>query len=109
MDVVAGGAQLGHRASDERAPAITAARGIEGEGVVLAEVLRVGVDPGAAGWRGGDRDAAVDREREREAVVVVGVLADQVHATRPARLDGRHAASLARITRTASSLSSIST
>ena len=57
-------------------------RGVEREAVALAEVERVRLDRGAA-ERARPRtvDAALDRERQAEPVVVVGVLADQV--TRP--------------------------
>src|SRR5688500_7132880 len=37
----------------------------------------------------GDPDRAIDRHREHEAVVVVGVIADEVHAPRTARDEGR--------------------
>ena len=63
----------------EGAPARGAVSGVERELVVLAEVERVDLEAARAGV-GGDRDAALDRERHREPVVVVGVLADQVDA-----------------------------
>ena len=76
----AGRAQLGHGAADERAPAVRAAGIRGGEAVVLAEVARLGDDlPVVARLRLGG-DAAVDRERQRQAPVVVRVLADQVDA-----------------------------
>ena len=78
------GGQLGHRAAHERAPALRALRRGELELVLLAEVERARLDAVAVERLGGDGDAAVDRERQREPVVVVGVLADQVHAARPA-------------------------
>ena len=53
--------------------------------VALAEVERV--DDEAPRRRGRDRDAALDRERHREPVVVVRVLADQVHAAGAERDD----------------------
>ena len=59
----------------------------ERELVLLAEVERARLDPVAGQRLGGHRDAAVDRERQREPGVVVGVLADQVHAARPAGAD----------------------
>ena len=81
---------------------------VERERVLLAEVERARLDPVPGQRLRRDRHAAVDRERQREAVVVVGVLADQVHAAGAAGDDAAHAPSRARITRTASSLASIS-
>ena len=83
----AGGAQLGHHAAREGAPARGPFRRGQRERVLLAEVERANLDLVAGERLGGDRDAALDRERQREAVVVVGVLADQVHAAGPAGPD----------------------
>ena len=81
----AGSPQLGGGAPHERAPALRAGDLGELELVQLVEVARVGVDALGAGRVGLGRlrahdHALGDRERQREALVVVGVLADQVHA-----------------------------
>ena len=81
-----------------RASRSTRAGRREREGVVLAEVERAGLDPVAVESARGDGDAALDRERQREAAVVVGVLADQVDAAGAARRDPL-TPSRARITR----------
>ncbi len=59
----------------------------ERERVALAEVARLRLDAVAVQPLGGHGDAAVDRERQREPAVVVGVLADQVDAAGAARAD----------------------
>jgi hypothetical protein len=105
VDLVAAGLQLGDHAAHERAPALAAAHGVEVELVLFAEVIGAGVEALAAELLRRDRHAAVDREREREAVVVVGVLADQVDPAGTKR--GGHE-SRRRMTSTASGLSSIS-
>src|SRR3954470_13686643 len=102
---VSGVLELRDHPAHERAPALRGVAVVEREGVALAEVARLGLDA-ALPERRGDGDAAVDRERQREALVVVGVLADQVHAAGAAR--GHAHPSLLRITRPASGLSSIS-
>ena len=48
------------------------------ESVFLTEVERLRLDPRLADRCAGDTNAEGDRERQRQAVVVVGVLADQV-------------------------------
>ena len=85
----AGGGELGHDAARERAPALGRLGAGEREGVGLAEVLRDHLDAVAVERlrRGGD--AAVDRERQREAAVVVRVLPDQVDAAGAARANRR--------------------
>ena len=80
----------------------------ERERVPLAEVGGVRLDPLPAERLGRDCDAAVDRERQRQAAVVVRVLADQVHAAGAARDHAGHAPRRSRMTRPASGLSSIS-
>ena len=85
----AGGAELRDRAAHERAPAVRRLGRGERELVALAEVARLGLDAVAVEPGGGHRDAAVDRERQREPAVVVGVLADQVDAARAARPNRR--------------------
>jgi hypothetical protein len=57
-------------------------RMIEIELLSLLEALGDDADPAIASFRRGDDRAAIDRHRQREAVVVIGVLADQVDATR---------------------------
>ena len=52
----------------------------QAELVALAEVERNRLDRAAAEPRGGDGDARGHGERHRQPVVVIGVLADQVHA-----------------------------
>jgi hypothetical protein len=49
----------------------------------------VGLDPPAFDGLRAHRDAALDGERQAQAFVVVGVLADQVHAPGGERLDTR--------------------
>ena len=88
----ADGAELRDHAAHERAPALGAAGVGEREGVLLAEVLRAGLDAVAGDRLGRHRHAAVDRERQRQPVVVVGVLADQVHT---AGAEGANGISLA--------------
>src|SRR3954471_2549042 len=107
---MAGPPQLGDDAADERAPAIGRAVVVEREAVALAEVERLGLDrPLGAGGRL-DRDAGGDRERQAEAVVVVGVLADQVDAPGPEGADGAHrtwsvvATTIAMMSRTATAI-----
>ena len=80
--------ELRHRAAHERAPAVGAARGRRaGTSSVSPRSMRHHLDAVAAQRLGGHRDAAVDRERQREPAVVVGVLADQVDAAGAARAD----------------------
>ena len=72
-------AQLADRAADERPPAVGRLRVAGGEPVALAR----GRSRGASIWppvsgSAAHGDPVGDRERQREAVVVVGVLADQV-------------------------------
>ena len=57
------------------------------EALELAEVERVRLDRGALERLSGHGDPALDREGEAEAVVVVGVLADQVDPSGSERLD----------------------
>ena len=95
-DLVAGGAQLGDRAAHERAPAARArpAPSSANSSRSPRSAARASIrSPRAAARR--DRHAAVDRERQREAVVVVGVLADQVHAAGAAGDDAAQAISRA--------------
>jgi hypothetical protein len=87
-----GGAQLGDRATHECAPAAGAPRVVSGEGVGLAEIERLGADLAAVERLRLDRHAAVDRERQRQAAVVVRVLADQVDAARGRRHESQRAA-----------------
>jgi hypothetical protein len=54
---------------------------------VLVEIQRARLDLVAVERLRGDAHAALDREREAEAVVVVGVLADQVDPSRREGLD----------------------
>jgi hypothetical protein len=72
--------QLGDHPAHVGPPAAGARRGGEREAVLLAEVERAGDDLVAAERRGGDRHPGGDGEGQAEPVVVVGVLADQVHA-----------------------------
>ncbi len=88
---VAGVAQLGDGAADEGAPALRGRRLGEGERVLLADVERACGHLVAVARLDRHRDAAVDRERQREPVVVVGVLPDEVDAAGSAGLDGAHA------------------
>ena len=84
------------RASSAAAPRTSAAPALGGlslgakvEAVGLAEVARVRLDRAARRGLRGHRDAALDGEGEAQPVVVVGVLADHVHAPRGERLDTR--------------------
>ena len=86
-DLDARRAQLRHRPAHERPPAVRAAGRGGVEAVGLAEVARLRADLAAGERLGFDRDATVDRERQREAAVVVGVLADQVDAAGAERAD----------------------
>jgi len=82
------GLQPGDGAAHERPPAFGAWRRRERERIPLAKVVGNGLDlVSGQEWHGRDRHTAVDREREREAVVVVRVLADQVHAAGAVRDD----------------------
>ena len=85
----AGGGELGHDAARERAPALGGLGAGEREGVGLAEILRDDLDAVAGERLGRGGDAAIDRERQREAAVVVGVLPDQVDAAGAARANRR--------------------
>ena len=58
------------------------AGGVEVEAVPFAEVETAELDSAIVGRHVGDPDLEVDGRRHHEAVVVVGVLADQVHAPR---------------------------
>ena len=78
-EVHAGGAQLGHGAAEV--------------GVVVREPGRD--DLAAVAQFRCHRDPAIDREGQAKAEVVIGVLADQIHASRrespdPVRVHGRH-------------------
>ncbi len=78
----AGVAQLGDGAAHERAPAVARARRSSSANVVVARRgrRRARLTRRSALARARDDDALRDRERQREAAVVVGVLADQVDA-----------------------------
>src|SRR5207302_9135228 len=78
-----GACELGDGAPHVAAPPVRAGRVRKREFIALAEVARVRCDAVGAARAAGlhaDRDARGDRERQREAVVVVGVLANQVDA-----------------------------
>ena len=80
--------QLRRRAAHQQPPALGGASfRAKFEAVALAEIAARGLDRVPCSGLGGDRDASLDREREAEAVVVVGVLADQVDPPRGERLD----------------------
>ena len=66
-------------------------RGVEGEGRALREVGGADADLAPLAQPSGELDAGVDGHREHEAVVVVGVLADQVDAPRGPPGDDRAA------------------
>jgi hypothetical protein len=86
-DGVPRGDELGDRAADERPPALGPAGVGEREGILLAEVDGVGADLVAGERLRRHGHPALDRERQRQPVVVVRVLADQVHAARAAGRD----------------------
>ena len=86
-DVDAEHLELGGHADHERAPAALALALADGEGEVLVEVARVRADHEVVAGDGVDANALRDRERQREAAVVVGVLADQVDASGAERGD----------------------
>ena len=80
--------ELGDGAPHVAAPPLCASGVCKREFIALAEVARVRSHAiGGARCAGprAHRDARGDRERQREAVVVVGVLADQVDAARSER------------------------
>ncbi len=80
--------ELGDDAAREGAPALRGLDAREREVVVLAEVLGRDLEAVAVERLGRGGDAAVDRERQREAAVVVRVLADQVDAAGAACANG---------------------
>src|SRR4029079_1252962 len=63
---------------------------VDGERVGLPQVERVRLDAPRRPVHRLDRDAGGDRERQAEAVVVVGVLADEVDAAGPEGADRGH-------------------
>ena len=77
-------------------PLVPAARrrGVEVERARLVHDHRIDAEPPVRPRRGGDEGGEFERRRHDEAVVVVGVLADQVHPPRRAA-DFRHAAEAA--------------
>ena len=77
----AGAEQLAGGPADEPAPATRRLHGGEREAVALAQIGRRRVDPRRIERRRTDGHPFADRERQREPLVVVGVLADQVGAT----------------------------
>ena len=88
---VARAQELGRDAPHERAPALARRDvGVERERVVLPQVGGVRGDRvvGAVGRL--HRHARGDGERQAQAVVVVGVLADEVHAAGPEGADRAH-------------------
>jgi hypothetical protein len=91
--------QLCRHAADERSPPLGALDPVEHERVGLSEVERGDLD-GVRGPVVGDRHrhAGGNRERQAEAVVVVGVLADEVHAAGPERPHLCHGVNLIVIT-----------
>lgn len=76
-----GGLQLRGRAADERPPAPDGLGSVQAKGIVAVQVAGVRVHPVAIPRLRPHGDAFGDRERQRETVVVVSVLADQIHAS----------------------------
>ena len=85
---VAGALQLRHRPAHEGCPPVGPRRRGQLEGVGLAELGGARANLAVRPVARLHRDPELDRERQAEPVVVVGVLADQVDAPRPERADG---------------------
>ena len=83
----AGALQLGYGSAHERSPTRSRRRMLELEAVAGVEVACDRIDAPVIAATSAHRHAFPDRKGKRKAVVVVGVLTDQVHA--PGREGGR--------------------
>ena len=77
--------QLGDGAAHERAPALDTRAVCQRERILLIEIDGMRTNAALGARLRCDDDALGDRERQRQAAVVVGVLADQVDAPRGER------------------------